>query len=479
MTKRLLLIVVIASIISCKENRPHELLQIEITNTLKFCNDYHNPLLDHQYTADPTSIEYNGRLYVYGTNDQQQCDEMGQDCDNTYEHINTLAMMSTTDMVNWTYHGLIPTKQLSPWIIASWAPSICCRVEDDGKTHFYIYYSNSGYGTGVLTSTSPVGPWTSPLEKSIVDANTPGLGDCTVPFDPGVVIDNDGTGWLAFGAGKARIARLSKDMISFDSPFCVIPAPYHFEANELNIIGDKLVYLYNLDWTDKENWAESAQIPPRCSMAYMLPDGDYLEQSSWKYQDYYLKNPGEDGFEYSNNHTHLQKYEGKWYVFNHTMSLKSARGIKGGYRNIAVDEIDVDEDTQKISLAHATNQGVTQIRTVNPYQTQQMEMTFATDGVSFIEDKDLPGNMFAKSDSTGAIKVKGVEFSKRTRKITFNAIGQGQIDVHLDNPDGELIASTFIDGVTTCSIISAPKGINDLVFILKGDGLLVDSWTMR
>ena len=27
-----------------------------------------NPLLDFIFVADPTSVEYNGRLYVYGTN---------------------------------------------------------------------------------------------------------------------------------------------------------------------------------------------------------------------------------------------------------------------------------------------------------------------------------------------------------------------------------------------------------------------------
>lgn len=359
--------------ISGSEKHPSEPLKVEIQDSLKFGCDFHNPLLDHHYTADPTAVEYEGRLYVYGTNDQQQCDEVHPDSANTYEHINSLAMMSTRDMVNWTYHGLIHTKRLAPWIIASWAPSICSRVEEDGLTHFYLYYSNSGYGTGVLTSTSPVGPWTSPLDKSIVDAKTPGLGDCKVPFDPGVVIDDEGQGWLAFGAGKARLARLGKDMLSFDSPFVVLPAPYHFEANELNVLGGKLAYTYNLDWTDKEGWKEKASVPTRCSMGYMLPEGDPLKTESWHYQDYYLKNPGEDGFDYSNNHTHLHKYEGKWYLFHHTMILKNAKHHKGGYRNISVDEITVDEATQHISFAHSTNEGIAQIHTVNPFEQQEME----------------------------------------------------------------------------------------------------------
>ena len=36
-----------------------------------------NPLLDFMFTADPTAVEYNGRIYVYATNDQQQYDSIG------------------------------------------------------------------------------------------------------------------------------------------------------------------------------------------------------------------------------------------------------------------------------------------------------------------------------------------------------------------------------------------------------------------
>ena len=31
---------------------------------------------------------------------------------------------------------------------------------------------------------------------------------------------------------------------------------------------------------------------------------------------------GEMGFEYSNNHTHLEKFKGQWYLFHHTMNLQ-------------------------------------------------------------------------------------------------------------------------------------------------------------
>ena len=96
-----------------------------------------NPLLDFIFVADPTSVEYNGRLYVYGTNDTQQLDSVGKIRQKTHYQIHPIhwSCCPPDDMVNWTYHGLIDVKALSPWGIASWAPSIVSRVESDGKTY--------------------------------------------------------------------------------------------------------------------------------------------------------------------------------------------------------------------------------------------------------------------------------------------------------------------------------------------------------
>ena len=101
-----------------------------------------------------------------GTNDQQEFNATGGLTSNTYGKIRSLVVMSTEDLVNWTYHGTIDmTAVCGQWLNASWAPSIVSREEADGKTHFYLYFSNSGGGVGVITSTSPLGPWTDPLGK--------------------------------------------------------------------------------------------------------------------------------------------------------------------------------------------------------------------------------------------------------------------------------------------------------------------------
>ncbi len=451
----------------------------------KLHHGYANPIVDCVFTADPTAVEHEGRLYVYGTNDTEQYEQAEK---NSYEKIKTIAMMSTDDMVNWTYHGNIPVGKIAPWIMNSWAPSIVKRVEADGKTHFYLYFSNSGFGTGVITATSPVGPWTSPLDKSLVDANTEGLGDCRVPFDPGAVIDEQGVGWIAFGGGKSRIARLGKDMVSLNSEL-VNPRPqHHFEANELNFIGGKYVYTYNLDWEDHSDWKLSNEVPTRCCMAYMTSTTP-LDSMSWHYENAYLDNPGEfEGFTHSNNHTHLHKFQGKWYVFYHTEMLQDEMGIEGGFRSMQVDEIEVDEERVHISPAKMTKQGVRQTHWLNPYERQQAETVAATEGIKFVEADEV-GNMvamrgkaFVKHElpSRSILLVRGVDFGKESKLLTAHLRGKGTVEMRLDNIDAPVVATLTSKGEdwqeqkVACRI----GGIHDLVFTLTGE-VQMDDWMFR
>ena len=317
-----LMIVLLCFGCSCKSNATFSnRSQIESDNTdqgeliVKISNNNWklttraNPISANIFCADPTAVEYEGRLYVYGTNDHEQYFKKPEE--NSYEKIKSLVCFSTDDMVNWTYHGEINVGKIAPWIYNSWAPSICSREEDDGQTHFYMYFSNNGLGTGVITATSPLGPWTSPLNKSLVypgvkSSTGDTLTDCPSPFDPGVCIDENGDGWLSFGAGKAsdgtnefpgsaRIVKLGSDMISIASDFVEIKAPYLFEASELNFINGTYVYTFNNSWDSRDTWTTTtAEASSACSMSYMTSKTP-LDSDSWVYQGHYFKNPGEMG----------------------------------------------------------------------------------------------------------------------------------------------------------------------------------------
>ena len=430
---------------------------------------FNNPISSDFFCADPTAVEYNGRLYVYGTNDHQQFEAAGPDVDNTYEKIKSLLVFSTADMVNWTYHGEINVGEIAPWIMASWAPSIVSREEADGKTHFYLYFSNSGVGTGVITSTDPVTGWTDPLGHCLVTGDTPGLSDCPNPFDPGAVIDDNGVGWLSFGAGKAsggtdympgsvRIVRLGEDMISFDSEFKQIPAPYSFEASELNYINGTYVYTYCSDWNDhSEQWDFDCPAPGGCGMVYMTTKTP-LDPTSWKMKGECFRQPGEVGFDYSNNHTHMHKFKGKWYMFYHTLMLKHGMGITGGYRSMGVDEIVVDEKNVKIEDKGGTKKGASQNGVFSPYEEHSSAELVGTAQIDY--DMTDPYAPIVSAKQTGSwTAVRGVQFteSEAASQPTTAELVKTKIDtIQYD------LTVTSLDAPTTITMYaSAQNGVKN------------------
>lgn len=456
-----------------------------VTDTMVKPAENANPLIANIFCADPTAVEYNGRLYVYGTNDHQQYEAVGTDGKNTYEYIKSLVMLSTDDMVNWMYHGTIDVGDISPWIIASWAPSIVSREEADGKTHFYLYYSNSGWGMGVLTSTSPTGPWSDPLGRSIIDGNTKGLNGCKSPFDPGALIDGNGTGWLSFGGGtdSARIVRLGKDMISLDSEIMSIPSPHHFEASELNYINDTYVYTYNNNWDTRIKWDSKrygTNRSPACSMAYFTTKTP-LDSDSWEYRGHYFKNPGEQGLEYSNNHTHLQKYQGKYYLFYHAMFPQKSLGTDGGFRSLCVNEAAVDEKTVTISEVAGNKTGVSQIKAVDPFSINQAETMASSADIKYNHAEN--GNMTVSSVAAGTSAawtlIKGADFSDKPSVFAARVKGKGNIKVYADRIDGNPISEIEFDtddfAVIYNGISEKVKGQHNLYFLISS-GAEFDEW---
>lgn len=413
-----------------------------------------NPISPNIFCADPTAVEYEGRLYVYATNDHQQSEE---DTTNDYDHIKSLVVFSTDDMVNWIYHGRIEVGEIAPWIHNSWAPSIVSRVEDDGLTHFYLYFSNNGSGVGVITSTDPVGPWSDPLGKPLVYQNMPGLVNCPAPFDPGVCIDENGVGWLSFGGGTPadgsdvhtnipKIARLGEDMLSFDSEFVSIDAPYFFEASELNYIDGTYYYTYCTDWQKRgAGWDyEGMSTPPACSMAYLTTKTP-LEADSWEYRGAYFYNAGENadgssGLRWANNHTHFCEYKGINYIFHHTLLLEELTGGTAGFRSIMADYLPMDSSDGEIPITAATRKGVSQIKLLDPYADNSGAVMFTSADVGY----EKVTNPAAKSTAEGAwIYVRGADFGYGASEFIAEVKGKGRIEVRLDDISSE--AAAFIE----------------------------------
>lgn len=445
-----------------------------------------NPISGCVFCADPTALEYNGRLYVYGSNDHQQFIKNGKKGENGYGDIKSLVIFSTDDLVNWTFHGTIDVAKLcsswtgNPWykgFMNSWAPSVTWRTTEDGKEEFFLYFANTSHGVGVLKASSPIGPWTSPLKASMINRDTPGVLPCNWIFDPGVVIDENGTGWISFGGGdpnekgtdiqpnNALFAKLKPSMTELDGKPVRIPAPYHFEASELNAMDGKFVYTYCSNWADRKDndWNKykneqgiSVSKPDKCTMCYMVSDHP-MDPASWKFKGVYGPHPGTS----PNNHSHLHKFQGNYYHIYHSGALleamKKAKAVDGNtstYRSICIDQVDVDETTQTISKATLTTKGVNPLKPLDPYQLQQAETMASCGGVNYEDFKnikpntakntlgnDASENMYIKMAAGSWTSVRNVDFGEKGAKtFVLRAKGSGILEFRTASR-GEAIAT--------------------------------------
>ena len=448
-------------------------------NAQSLASDYkgsanNNPISANIFCADPTALEYNGRVYVYGSNDHQQFIANGKKGENNYGSIKSIVVFSSDDMVNWTFHGTIDVAKLcsswvtSPWYQGfgvSWAPSVTWRTTEEGVDEFFLYFCNSSHGVGVLKANSPIGPWKSPNNKLMIHYDTPGANpaNTNANFDPGVVIDDNGVGWISFGGlgpsvimpNAARIAKLKPSMTELDGAAVKIYAPYHFEANELNVIGGKFVYTYCSNWASRNDAEWNAYKsehginvpkPNTCTMCYMVSDNP-MDPDSWVYKGVYGPHPGMGT---NNNHSHLQKFQGEYYHFYHGAPLmeswRSAGVIEqncGIFRSICVNKATVNEATQNIPTVTTNLQGVEPVKSLNPYELQQAETMASCGGVDY-EDytnikkntrisklgNDASENMQVNMRAGSWINVRNVDFGTTgASKFMLRAKGTGTVDL--------------------------------------------------
>ena len=199
------------------------------------------PIASHRFLADPGAIVYNGRVYLYCSND----DDNLVDANGGYR-MTSIVCISSSDLKNWTDHGVVfEVPRDASWANRSWAPS---PVEKDGK--FFLYFGNGGNGIGVAVADNPLGPFKDPLGKRLIETNTPGVmpAEHMWLFDPMAFIDDDGQAYLYFGGNgddNVRVIKLNKDMISVDGPAIKLSALYFFEAAWMHKYNNKYYFSYS------------------------------------------------------------------------------------------------------------------------------------------------------------------------------------------------------------------------------------------
>jgi arabinoxylan arabinofuranohydrolase len=355
----------------------------------------------------------------------------------------------------------------------------------------------------------------------MIDGDTPGVKPCNWIFDPGVVIDDNGTGYIAFGGGdpqptgsklwpgNSRIAKLKPSMTAIDGSAVKMPAPYLFEASELNMMNGRFVYTYNTSWSDRNDWNKFEKrngqpAPTSCSMCYMVSDTP-LEPDSWEYRGEYVPNEGSFniGSDWGNNHTHLHKYQDKYYLFYHGNVLEKSMKNAGvmdnsasGYRSLCVDQIDVNEDTQTIRKITMTQKGVSPIKPLDPYQLHQAETMASCGGISYEDFKnttsassvstlgnDASKNLYIKMAAGSWTAVRNVDFGQTGAKsLVVRAKGTGTVEIRTGRNSQPLARMEFSSTEMKDHVVSIDpsvfKDTKTFVFIVftQAENVQFDSW---
>lgn len=471
-----------------------------------------NPLMTQRFGADPYALVYDDTLYIYMTGDTPEYLEDGSLNTNTYSKINTINVISTKDMVNWTDHGAIyaagkdgAAKNANN----SWAPAATWKMID-GKPKFFLYFANNGSGIFVLTSDSPTGPFTDPLGTELISRNTPTCASVIWLFDPAVFVDNDGSAYIYFGGGvpqnnpahpyTARVAKLGDDMISLDGDPVAIDPPYLFEDSGIHKMGNTYYYTYSSNFSvDKAGTDEYGL--KNGEICYMTSDSP---MGPFTYQGVILPNPGEFFGVGGNNHHCVFNFRGDWYITYHAESIEERLGMPvKGYRSTHIDKLAINEDGT-LGRTKGTRAGVEQSGYLNPYETVEAETIWNSAGVTtraFAESDSAAGvdkvvdcgNMVVCGIETGSwIGVKGVDFGDKgaTEFVASVCAGTevtGVIQIRIDRLMGDIVGYLEVskdgDGKTyieqSGKLLETVTGVHDLYFTFYGSGYSLDTWKFR
>lgn len=458
----------------------------------------HNPLMVQEFGADPWAMVYKDRVYIYMTGDQPVMGMDGSVPNNTYGNINTIRVISSDDLVNWTDHGAIRaagSQGAAKWAKNSWAPAAAVK-NIDGQDKFFLYFADSGNGIGVLTADSPVGPFSDPLGHAIINRATPTCASVTWLFDPAVLVDDDGRAFLYVGGGvpegkqadpgTARVVELNEDMISLKgSPVAICP-PYLFEDSGINKFGDQYYYSYCTNFNvsagaTKEFGFNNGEI------AYMVSDDP---MGPFEYRGCVLKNPEYFFGVGGNNHHCMFEFNDRMYITYHAATLEGKMGMKGkGYRSTFINELTLDPATGRLH-AEGNLKGVDAIKALEANgKTAGVTVAFVN-GVTMvdIEGSENGTGRAALFSGDGLSVLENVDFGKQNGKQILRVRYESQTDAQIEfrvepkmNEKSDCIGK--LPGgegwqIAEIALDSEITGTHAAAIRVTGEKVLLDWWQM-
>lgn len=420
-----------------------------------------NPVVQTNYTTDPAPMVHNDTLYLYTGHDEAGAD---------FFWMQEWRVYSTTDMVNWTDHGSPLAIEDFEWgDDRAWA-SQC--VERNGKFYFYVPLHSRLTGTmaiGVAVGDTPVGPFKDALGHPLVDGSWDYI-------DPTVFIDDDGQAYLYWGNPEIYYVKLNDDMVSFSGEVQKVEQTVEgFGAPGPKLRSEGVKY--------KDNYTEGPWFYKRGGKYYLLyaaggvPEHIAYSMSDsptgpWKYMGEIMPLCDTGSF---TNHCGVADFKGNSYFFYHTGKLPGGGGFG---RSVAVEKFDYNPDGT-FPVIMPTDEGVAPVGTLDPYRRVEAETMAWSRGVG-VEQNAATGVYVSDVHNGDYVTVKNVNFGSggpRTFGASVaSALRGGTLEVRLDSPEGDLIASLDVPGtggwenwryIETPALAEVP-GVHDIFFVFKG-----------
>jgi len=420
-----------------------------------------NPVVQTSFTADPAPMVYSNTVYLYTSHDENDARNF---------HMLDWKCYSTTDMVNWTDHGVIASLATFPWAVQSndaWAPQV---VERDGKFYLYVPISVPGWPKNVIAvavADNPLGPFKDALGHPLVNKSTGYI-------DPTVFIDDDGQAYLYFGNPNIWYVKLNKDMISYSGDVVKEDVkPRNYQEGP---------------WFYKRNGHYYLAYASTCcpeGIGYGMSDSP---TGPWQFTGQIMDGNGLS----SGNHPGIIDYKGKSYVFGFNYRLNwEETDVHRERRSVCVAELTYNADGTIPKLPWWNDAGVVQVGTFNPYVQVDAATICYEKGVETLPRGGNQQGEYVNVTENGAyIKIKGVDFGDKgatnfLASVTAATDG-ATVTMRLDSEVGFAIGTLKVKSTgaldkwetQSCKITSA-RGVHDLYLKFFGNGtplMNVDWW---
>lgn len=403
------------------------------------------PIIQTKYTADPAPMVYNDTVFLYTTHDEDDAEGF---------KMQDWLLYTSTDMVNWTDHGVVASLKSFDWVKrdnGAWAEQV---VERNGK--FYMYCPIHGNGIGVLVSNSPYGPFKDPLGKPLVWQK-----EHWDDIDPTVFIDEDGQAYMYWGNPNCYYVKLNEDMISYSGDIVKLKeTPEHYQEGP---------------WFYKRNRHYYLAFASTCcpeGIGYAMSDSP---TGPWKTKGYIMR-PTERT---RGNHPGIMDYKGKSYVFGLNYDLlKLETNTHYERRSVSVAEMHYNEDGTIQEVPYWADTKLEQIGTFNPFRKVEAETMAWGYGLKTAPNADKSLSVVDVNNGE-YICVRGVNFGKnKARRFEVSALPLegGNLKIRLDAPDGKIVGNVNIpQGNETSKYelysceVNAVSGIHDLYLSFEGE----------